>query len=112
MRQFNEEVFAVQAGATLTSAAISSTLLFACSAQAAATSGAAGTLKIQASNDHPVAAGAVPTNWNDIPSATIAVTGAGSFLVPKVDLCYEYIRIVYTNTGAGTIGIRLKILGD
>lgn len=112
MRQVNELIIPSQAAATITTAAIPALNLFNVSAQATAVgAGAAGTLKIQASNDEPVAANAVPTNWSDIPSATIAVAGAGAFLIPKTDLCYQWIRFVYTNSGTGTISARFKALG-
>jgi hypothetical protein len=115
MRQDNVIAIPAQAvAATINSAAIPSLNLFACSVQAVATGGSvAGTVKIQASNDVPVASSAVPTDWNDIPSATVSVTGAGAFLIPKLDLCYQYIRIVYTDSGTGgTIAVRVKALGD
>lgn len=111
MRQVNENIIAVQNAATLTTAAIPAQNLFNCSAQLAATGSAAGTLKIQASNDNPVN-GAAPTNFSDIPSASIAVSGAGAFLIPKTDLCYQYVRLVYTNTGTGTISVVFKALGE
>lgn len=87
------------------------------SVQAVATGTLAGTLKLQASNDAPVAANATtlvpPSNWNDIPSATVAITGTpGSFLIPKTDLCYQYIRAVFTASGGtGTVTIRMKLIG-
>lgn len=112
MRQENILIIPVQTAATITTAAIPSLNLFECSAQITATGSAAGTLIIQASNDYVVASGAVPVNWSAIPLATIAVSGAGSFLIPKIDLCYEYVRLVYTNTGTGTISVRFKALGE
>lgn len=114
MRQINEPAILVQAAATVNSAAIPALNLFYCSAQLIATGGAAGTFKLQASNDDPHGAPAqiAPTNWNDIPSATVAVTGAGSYLIPKTELCYQWVRVVYTNTGAGTIAANFKGLGE
>lgn len=111
MRQVNDNIITVQAAATVTTAAIPALNLFYASAQIAATGSAAGTLKMQASNDDPVASNGVPTNWSDIPSATIVVTGAGAFLIPKTELCYQYVRLVYTNTGTGTISVIFKALG-
>lgn len=113
MRQINDNIIPVQSAATVTTAAIPALNLFSCSVQLAATgAGAAGTLKIQASNDHPVAANTVPTNWSDITGASVSVSGAGAYLIPKTDLCYEYIRLVYTNSGTGTISVVFKALGD
>lgn len=91
-------------------AAISSRELFYCSAQITATGSGAGTLIIQASNDEPTNSTA-PVNWSAIPSATITVTGAGAYLIPKIELCYQWVRLVYTNTGSGTISVVFKALG-
>lgn len=113
MRQENINIIPSQAAATVTSAAIPALNLFYCSAQCSATgAGAAGTMKLQASNDRPVASGAVPTNWSDIPSATVSISAAGAFLIPKTELCYEWVRVVYTNTGTGTFSVVFKALGD
>lgn len=69
--------------------------------------GAVGTAKLQASNDKKS-----PSNWVDIPSATVSVTGAGSFLIPKMDLCYRYIQVVYTNSsGTGNITANFEGIG-
>lgn len=111
MRQVNDNIVLVQAAATVTTAAIPARELLSVSAQLAATGSAAGTMKLQASNDEPVAAGAVPTNWSDISGATVSVSGAGAFLIPKTEVCYQWIRIVYTNTGTGTISVVFKAIG-
>lgn len=112
MRQENIIVIPSQAAATITSAAILSENLFSCSVQIDAVGGgAAGVAKLQASNDVPVAANAVPTNWSDIPSGTVSISGDGAFLIPKTDLSYQYIRLIYTNSGTGTVSARLKALG-
>lgn len=112
MRQVNDNIVPVTTAATVTTAALPALNLFYCSAQITVTGAGAGTLKFQASNDHPVAANGVPVNWSDIPSATIAVAGAGSYLIPKTELCYEWVRLVYTNTGTGTMSIIFKALGE
>lgn len=111
MRQVNENIVPVQAAGAVTTAAIPALNLFYCSAQIAATGSAAGTMKLQASNDDPTQGNVTPTNWSDISGATVSVSGAGAFLIPKTDLCYQYIRIVYTNSGTGTISIVFKALG-
>ena len=70
-------------------------------------------MKLQASNDEQPDlrnAGWVPTNWSDISGATVAISGAGAFLIPKTDLCYQWVRVVYTNSGTGT-QTRRKVLG-
>ena len=111
MRQVNENIIPLQAAASITSAAIPALNLFYCSAQIAATGASAGTLVIQASNDDFVN-GNPPTNWSPIPTATVTVTGSGAYLIPKIDLCYQWVRLAYTNTGAGTISVVFKALGN
>jgi len=112
MRQVNFTAIPLQPATTVTSAAIPAVNLFYCSAQASVVGAGSGTLKLQASNDDTNGeSNTVPTNWSDIPLATVSVTGAGAFLIPKIDLCYQYVRLVYTNTGAGTINVVFKALG-
>jgi hypothetical protein len=111
MRQVNEIAIPSQSAATVSSAAIPALNLFAASAQITSVgAGAAGTLKMQASNDDPLAPNQ-PTNWSDISGASVAVSGAGSFLIPKLDLCYQWVRLVYTNSGSGTIQVVFKAIG-
>jgi len=112
MRQIHENIVPTQAAATVTTAAIPALNLFYASAQISGGGGAGGTLIMQASLDYSEVANFVPTNWSAIPNATITVTGNGSFLIPKTDLCYQYVRLVYTNTGTGTISIVFKGLGE
>lgn len=112
MRQENINAIVSQAAATVTGSPIPAMNLLYGSAQITATGSAAGTLKFQASNDVPRSPTTPPTHWNDIPSATVAVSGAGSFMIPKTDLCYQFIRLVYTNTGTGTIQANVKTIGD
>jgi len=112
MRQSQEVVLnAVDASVNQTSAAVVTKQVFAVSAQGVFTGTTVGVLKLQFSNDitnPPIA----PTNWSDIPSATIAVTAAGNFAIPKTELCYGFIRAVYTATsGAGTATVTLVSLG-
>ena len=111
MRQVSDNIIPLQAAATITTAAIPALNLFSCSAQAVSTGSGAGTLVIEASNDEPIAPGATPVNWSLIPSASVSVSGAGAFLIPKTDLCYQWVRLVYTNTGSGTISVIFKALG-
>ncbi len=115
MRQENIIALPTQAVASsIPSAAILALNLLSCSVQAVAVGNSiAGAVKIQASNDVPVSNGDAPTNWSDISGATVSVSAAGVFLIPKIDLCYQYIRIVYTNSGTGgTIAARVKALGE
>lgn len=66
-----------------------------------------GTCKLQGSNDKLPLGGQqpafTPTNWSDIPNATIAVNANGVFLVPSTDIGYTWIRAVWVPT-SGSLG--------
>lgn len=118
--KFNRQtvIRAVSVGASINSAAIRTDQLIAVSAQGIVSGGLSpvGVLKLQASNDAGTipANGAAPTvtNWSDIPSATIAVGADGVFLIPKTELSYNWIRVVYTRaSGDGLISCNLMTLG-
>ena len=72
---------------------------------------AAGTVKIQGSNDLPVGDPNqfVPTNFNDIPSATSTIaSGVGPAIVlPTMN--FQYIRAVFTRSGGGTTTIVINM---
>jgi len=105
---------AVSGTTAYASAAIECQQLLALSAQCVSTSTATGVLKFQFSNDPKtnLATNNVPTNWIDIPSATVNVTAASTVGIPKTEICYEWVRVVYTNaTNSGTVTVRLKFLG-
>lgn len=75
------------------------------------------TVKLQASNDAPFQSGGsvpiTPSNWTDVASATVTISASGTLLIPKTDVCYEWIRLVLTSGGgmSGTILTTLKVLG-
>jgi hypothetical protein len=80
--------------------------VFAVSAQALVTGGASptGILKLQASNDG--------INYTDVPSATVSISADGSYLIPVVNVAYEFIRAVYSFTsGTGTLTATIKTVG-
>lgn len=112
MRQENINIIPLQAAGTVTTAAIPALNLLYASVQIASTGSGAGTLVMQASNDEPASPTMPPSNWSSIPSATVTVTGAGAFLIPITNLCYQWVRLVYTNTGTGTISVVFKALGE
>lgn len=90
--------------------------MFAISAVATSTGTEAGTLKFQASNDKRTGmqdTGADITNWVDITGATVAITsGGGPYIIPKFDVSYSWIRMVYTHgSGAGIVTARMKSIG-
>lgn len=67
---------------------------------------AAGTVKIQGSNDLPTngaRAGFAPTNWSDIPNATATVTSGVAPLIVLSNVACQYMRAVFTRS-AGAIG--------
>lgn len=74
---------------------------------------AAGTVKIQASNDictdgyQP--ATFTPTNWIDIPSATATISSGGSALILLTNLSYRWMRVVYTRSGGGSTTINVNM---
>lgn len=100
-----------------TSAAIPAAQVFNASLQAVVTGTSTGTLKFQMSNDQPgplTSTGAPkPTNWTDIASQTVAIAGANTYIIPKFDVCYEWLRVVFvhTNSASGTITVNVKTNG-
>jgi hypothetical protein len=70
------------------------------------------TYKLQASNDkgNPQS-NFVPTNWFDIPSATVTISGSGVKAIPKTDICYNWIRVVQTGGGTGAATSNLFAVG-
>ncbi len=90
------------------------------SAQAVVTGTSTGTLNIQASNDPSaglaVASGGtpIPTHWSNIATiGTVAIAGAGTYLIPKFDVAYRWMRcsFVATNGAAGTITVNVMTQG-
>lgn len=112
MRQIHDNVIPVQTAASINSDAIPALNLLYCSVQAVTTGSSDGTCFLEASNDPFVTPGNTPpVNWSAIPSAAVVVSGAGAVLIPKTDLCYEWVRVVYTNTGTGTVSVTFKAIG-
>lgn len=72
---------------------------------------AAGTVKLQMSNDIPTSPrpNFTPTNWSDIPSATsTVVAGVGpSFII--ANMAYSYIRAVFTRTAGAAVIIQVNM---
>lgn len=75
----------------------------------------AGAVKLQYSNDprgEPNEFSPSPTNWVDIPSATVSLTAAATVGIAKIDVCYNWLRAVMgTPTGTGTAKMILKTNG-
>jgi hypothetical protein len=79
------------------------------SAQLVFTGTPAGSFKLQGSNDlgNPNASGesqryANVTNWTDIADSEQTISAAGNHLYEVRDASYNWIRIVWTASGAGT----------
>ncbi len=67
---------------------------------------AAGTVKIQGSNDLPPngqRAGFAPTNWSDIPNATATVTAGVAPMIILSNVACQFVRAVFTRS-AGVVG--------
>lgn len=103
---------AVNLATNQSAAAIPSAFVFEASMIAVVTGASpVGTLKLQASNDD-VNPPHLPVNWVDIPSASAAVAATGNFIIPKTDICYKWIRLVWVSTsGTGAITANLQTIG-
>lgn len=63
---------------------------------------AAGTFKLQASNDYELSPSFSPANWTDIPNQSASITSGGSALLTIGSMAYQWIRATYTSTATGT----------
>lgn len=76
---------------------------------------AAGTVKIQASNDNPpngaIAASFTPTNWGDVPSASTTLTAGvpAAAFIRVIDMDFTWVRAVFTETTPGTTTIQVSM---
>jgi hypothetical protein len=98
---------AVVASASAESAAIPVTQCNQCSVivKTTADAGLTGNVHLEASNDVSTgfpAAVFSPSTWVAITNATVNVTGGGVFIIPTTDICYQFIRAVFTRTGGST----------
>lgn len=101
--------------ASVDGAAIDSNQLISASFQAIfGDATAAGTVKVQFSNDHATTAkggwNGTPTNWTDIPSATATVTSGvcPGILIPV--MAFRWIRVVYTRSGGGSTAFTVNMM--
>lgn len=111
MRQFPKKIFDrdVVDSTVYNADKISAEYIFQMSAQITASGGGSGVLNIQASDDSGQGSGFSPSAWSTV--ATIPVTGDGVFIIPKTDICYEWIRVQYSCTVGGHIVVNAKIMG-
>lgn len=93
-----------------------------CSYQVSVSSGSMnGTFELQGSNDLAVGLPAnqfSPTNWNTLGSASYVVCSSSptqsSFLIPMQEVCYQYMRVVFTKSAQptnGVVSIRFNAFG-
>lgn len=119
MKQLSEIALnAVSDATNQTSKAIDCYSLFRISCQAVfSDTTAAGTVKLQGSNDLSSANNLPdlqsPTHWSDIPNTSQTVASGASVLVPATEICYRWVRVVWTQTtpGTGTITATVNALG-
>lgn len=118
MRQVCTTILSANADATRTGAAWDTNQMVSASFQfATADLTAAGTVKIQMSNDNPAPSGNsinnqfIPTNWSDIPNATSTiVAGVGPGIVIP-NMCFRYVRAVFTRTGGAAANVKVLANG-
>lgn len=113
MRQSSELVFTAQdISTTSTSAAFRVNYGLSFSIQAVFSGGGSpvGVLKVQLSNDSPTTGN--PVNWSDLAGATVSVSADGVVHIPKTEICYQFLRFIYTTTsGTGVCTARLNVIG-
>lgn len=81
----------------------------------AADSTAAGTIKIQVSNDL-CPEGNLPSsftvsNWSDLSGASSTLSAGGIALIPKTDLAYRWMRAVFTYSSGGSSTLIVQFFG-
>jgi hypothetical protein len=72
------------------------------------------TLALEVSNDKALDGDLgpfTPTNWSAI--ATVSVTANGVYMIPKTDVCYQWLRVnyIYGSGTATTITANIKTNG-
>lgn len=75
---------------------------------------AAGTVKIQGSNDFFPAGTLgpeVPTNWADIPNATSTITAGVGPMIVIPNMAFQFVRAVFTSTAPGATTVRVLANG-
>lgn len=106
MKSNNFQILSGSDNQSITGSAIDGSQLISLSAQASfGDAQAAGTFKLQASNDilrqgyNP--SNFTPTNWVDIPNQSANITSGTSSLLTVSQMAYRWVRAVWTMTGTG-----------
>jgi hypothetical protein len=78
---------------------------------------AGGTVQVQMSNDIYNSAYLqtfTVSNWTNIPSASATVTAGASVVISVPQMCYRWIRVIYTSTtpGTSTINVNMNALSQ
>lgn len=75
---------------------------------------AAGTLKIQASNDinnnQYNSQNFQPTNWVDVPNQSATISSGASALLTISNSSYRWLRAVYTRSSGGSTTINVNVM--
>lgn len=77
-------------------------------------SDAAGTVKLQASNDldlQGTVSNFAVTNWTDITSATSTIASGVGPLIEVANMKYRWIRAIYTRSSGGSTTISVNMFG-
>lgn len=116
MRDVQEILFNVaDTNATVSSEALPIQQIYKMSAMVIATDPGGnidGSLQLQVSNDEAPAgnmAPFTPTNWAPLGSA-ITIDDAGTDLVSATDMCYRWLRTLYTDNSAGASTGKLTVI--
>jgi hypothetical protein len=114
MNPYNQQTFkSVDASVNQTSQPIDTTTALLASVQVVVTGTSTGTVTIQGSNDASSdgVQNTAPSNFTALAAGT-AVAGGNNYIIPLQNLCYNWIRVVYTagNAQAGTLTANTKTL--
>ena len=115
MRQVNVQVLSGSDAATVLGSTIDANQLYNASFHLlVGDATAAGTFKIQASNDIcPVGQQAsqfTPTNWVDIPNASVTQAAATQQAIIQLNnMSYRWLRAVWTKTTSGTTTVTVNL---
>lgn len=102
----------LQAGSSNSSIVVWATDIIRCSVQVSVSSGSlSGTFQLQSSNDQATGLPPnqfIPTNWTSLGSASVIASsstlGVGVFMIPSLEVSYEYLRVVFGST-SGALGL-------
>lgn len=114
MRIQNDALWSAQAlgASTITTAAQPLDHIYGFAIQAVWSGTPTGDFSLEISCDNPLD-GTAPTNWDTLPSSTVAAGGAaGSQTWVVSEAFYKWVRIKYVGTsGTGSVAARINIKG-